>query len=65
MQSIGVMGKQENVCGTGIHPIAGTEIFHTGIDIGASQENPIYAYANDIVTRYGQKTNWSSGINWS
>ena len=50
-------GRITSAFGTRIHPITGVEIFHKGIDIGASQGNPVYAYANGTITYAG----WNSG----
>lgn len=62
--SFGVVNgsRISSVFGSRIHPITGKEIFHKGIDIAASQGNPVYAYANGIISYAGWKSGYGNFI---
>ncbi|PKM76497.1 MAG: hypothetical protein CVU90_12585 [Firmicutes bacterium HGW-Firmicutes-15] len=55
-------GRITSPFGARVHPITGAEIFHKGIDIGASQGNSIYAYANGIVSFAGWKSGYGNFV---
>lgn len=55
-------GRITSPFGGRIHPITGAEIFHKGIDIGASQGNSIFAYANGTVSYAGWKSGYGNFV---
>lgn len=62
--SFGVVsgGRITSAFGTRIHPVTGKEIFHKGIDIGASQGNPVYAYTNGTIIFAGWKSGYGNFV---
>jgi len=55
-------GRITSLFGSRIHPITGAEIFHKGIDIGANQGNPIFAYNSGIVSYAGWKSGYGNFV---
>ncbi len=55
-------GRITSTFGTRIHPISGEQIFHKGIDIGASQGSPIYAYASGTIIYAGWKSGYGNFV---
>ncbi len=55
-------GRITSAFGTRIHPITGEQIFHKGIDIGASQGSPIAAYANGKIIFAGWKSGYGNFV---
>lgn len=55
-------GRITSSFGNRIHPVTGKNIFHKGIDIGASQGSPIYAYANGVITFAGWKSGYGNFV---
>lgn len=43
-------------------PISGNIIFHSGLDLGASEGTPVYATANGIVTESGRKEEYGNCV---
>jgi len=55
-------GRITSTFGTRVHPISGEQIFHKGIDIGAGQGSPIYAYASGTIIYAGWKSGYGNFV---
>lgn len=55
-------GRITSPFGNRVHPITGKTTFHKGIDIGASQGSPVYAYANGTINFAGWKSGYGNFV---
>lgn len=55
-----VEGVKTSAFGTRVHPISGKESFHYGLDIGAAEGTPIYAFAAGTVREAGTSKSYGN-----